>query len=746
MKQGLYFLFFSSLFTACLLQAPTFVVTTTADAGAGSLRQAIVDANANPGSVIAFNIGGGGLQTLQPLSPYPAITAASTIIDGTTQPGFIQSTVPGVVATPFIELDGLLAGPSAIGLSVVADSTLIKSLTINNFSSDGIRIQGSSNGVEGSFIGTNAAGTAAQPNGGNGITIAAPPVPIPALNNAIGGITAGQSNLISGNVGAGIAIVAGPGETVDSTRILGNMIGIDAPRTTPIANRMGIALQNPSAQGLIRRTTIGGVVPAARNIIGGNASDGINLMGATDSTIQGNFIGQFPTIPVIILPNGGFGIQMGQVGTGSANNLVGGTTVAASNIITSNFLGGVGVAGTQTTSNPILINSIFNNGAAGGIQLYAGGNDLQFEPEINLAFRCLALTIGRIMFTAPTLPANALFRIDFYHNDVNRNPITEGQTFIGSIGPVAAGATGSIELPQSVLAGWISATATNLNNGGGPGNTSPFSANSPIEIEAHAVGITQIPAGPLCPGQACVGQAKVLETTITGTPGTTFNLTWSDGLIQEGVGTVSVRTVNPFITTTYSVIAEDLTSQCLGGASTTVVVDDAVGFITLKADPTVICSPTSVVLTATFDSVGPVTLEWSDGFINEGLPSPVSRVVPVDATTTFTVTLFNEAGCSATSNPVTVRVESGLSVSLSANKKCITSGNSALLTAHIRNGVPPFKLVWSDDVKRRRIEERNVTRTVCLRKPTTLSVTVRDAQGCTATSNSVRVALCKRPR
>src|SRR6185295_18383133 len=38
--------------------ATTFVVTNTDDAGSGSLRQAILDANANPGSdLITFNIG-----------------------------------------------------------------------------------------------------------------------------------------------------------------------------------------------------------------------------------------------------------------------------------------------------------------------------------------------------------------------------------------------------------------------------------------------------------------------------------------------------------------------------------------------------------------------------------------------------------------------------------------------------------------------------------------------------------------
>jgi len=55
--------------------AMTFPVTTTADSGPGSLRQAILNANANPGpDQITFAIPGGGLHTITPPSPLPTIT------------------------------------------------------------------------------------------------------------------------------------------------------------------------------------------------------------------------------------------------------------------------------------------------------------------------------------------------------------------------------------------------------------------------------------------------------------------------------------------------------------------------------------------------------------------------------------------------------------------------------------------------------------------------------------------------
>jgi hypothetical protein len=69
----------------------TFVVINTAAAGAGSLRQAILDANATPGTnEIDFNIGGGGAQTIHPTGVLPSVTRP-VVIDGASQPGFAGS-------------------------------------------------------------------------------------------------------------------------------------------------------------------------------------------------------------------------------------------------------------------------------------------------------------------------------------------------------------------------------------------------------------------------------------------------------------------------------------------------------------------------------------------------------------------------------------------------------------------------------------------------------------------------------
>src|SRR5437762_2210933 len=81
----------------------TFTVLNLADSGAGSLRQAVLDANANPGAdVIAFAVGG-GVQTIAPTSALPLVTDPVTL-DGWTQPGF--------AGTPLLELNGAGAGPA----------------------------------------------------------------------------------------------------------------------------------------------------------------------------------------------------------------------------------------------------------------------------------------------------------------------------------------------------------------------------------------------------------------------------------------------------------------------------------------------------------------------------------------------------------------------------------------------------------------------------------------------------------
>src|SRR5262249_22766180 len=132
--------------------AMTFTVTNTGDnggvnpapgAGTGTLRQAIVDANANPGAdMIVFSIPGASPFTISPTSALPTITDPLTI-DGTTQPGFGGS--------PIIELNGTVAGGAANGLNITAGRSTVRGMVINRFGQNGILLAESSDLIEGNF-------------------------------------------------------------------------------------------------------------------------------------------------------------------------------------------------------------------------------------------------------------------------------------------------------------------------------------------------------------------------------------------------------------------------------------------------------------------------------------------------------------------------------------------------------------------------------------------------------------------
>jgi hypothetical protein len=100
-------------------QLMSFTVVNTADSGVGSLRQAISDANANPGAdVIDFNIPGTGLHFISPTTALPAITDAVTI-SGYSQPGSSANTLAvGDNANPTICLNGFSLPAGTDGVTV----------------------------------------------------------------------------------------------------------------------------------------------------------------------------------------------------------------------------------------------------------------------------------------------------------------------------------------------------------------------------------------------------------------------------------------------------------------------------------------------------------------------------------------------------------------------------------------------------------------------------------------------------
>lgn len=308
----------------------TFIVTTVSDSGPGSLRDAITKANALPGAdTIKFNIPGAGVKTIQPLTALPALTGPTTIA-GNTQPGF--------AGTPLIELDGSSAGSAASGLVLSGSGVVVRALAINDFTGNGIAISGTKAVVEGCFIGTDDTGTMAESNDLNGIVLL-------GTKARIGGMTAAARNVISGNGDAGVAIV---GEFATGNKVLGNFIGTNAAGTAAIGNEMGVLIADGS-----KGNVIGGVVAKARNVISGNVAAGVDIA-TSGNKVQGNFIGTNATGSAA-LANTAFGVFLHD---GATANEVGSAVRGGGNVISGNTSEGVRISGAGTTANKVQGNFI----------------------------------------------------------------------------------------------------------------------------------------------------------------------------------------------------------------------------------------------------------------------------------------------------------------------------------------------------------------------------------------------------
>jgi hypothetical protein len=214
-----------------------------------------------------------------------------------------------------IEGNALIA--NQMGLELRGSSSTIGGTTpgarnvISGNTMDGIFLAGNANLIEGNSIGTDYMGTVALGNQTNGIVDQ-------GSANTIGGSVAGAGNLISGNSLAGLELEEYVATGLTGALVQGNLIGTDATGTRAIPNGTGIQAGGAS--------TIGGTIPAERNIISGNTNDGIT--GGT-VLIEGNYIGTDIT-GTNALGNGGNGITIEGIAQ------VGGTVPGSGNLISAN--------------------------------------------------------------------------------------------------------------------------------------------------------------------------------------------------------------------------------------------------------------------------------------------------------------------------------------------------------------------------------------------------------------------------
>lgn len=449
------------------------------DATHCSLREAITRANQDSAAdAIRFAIGTAGTSTsIAPTSALPGISQPVTI-DGLSQGG------TSYTGAPLVELNGASAG-NANGLVVTGPNVVIKGLVVNRWQNDGIVLLGAfgSAAVLGSYIGTNAAGTAASPNGGFGVRV------VGGATATIGAPTSGGINVISGNSAGGIQVdresLIGP-----SVQINGNAVGTNLNVNAAIPNGgAGIDIVRGSV-------SVGGA--SAPNAVGGNGLDGIRVRPAASVvTIRNNLIGTDSVSTVV--PNAGAGVNV-------ENHL---TTVGPGNVISANLGDGVDVSG---DSNTVKGNYIGTN-AVGTAKIGAQPTGVRVTGIANTVGGTAAgdgNTIGGNPTAGVRLDAAATTTVagNFIGTNAGGNPNVENGNGIHVTNPRSNNLIGGAGAARNVISG-------NTNNGVIVQASSPDSDY--VRLLGNYIGTT--PAGTAALPNGDTGVTVSGGRAVVGTPG-----------------------------------------------------------------------------------------------------------------------------------------------------------------------------------------------------------------------------------
>ena len=439
--------------------ATVLTVTNTNDSGAGSLRQALIDANAAPNlNTIRFNIAGSCPRTITLASLLPTITQP-VAIEGYSQPGASRNTAQlGWNATLCIVLNGANQITGAFGLNVDTGASPDATVSI-----EGIAFSGHSfvaaqfvAGRDHRFVGNQIGGSvgSALLASGTGIRIGGSVEGV-----RVGGPDPADRNVIANALGAGISL-SGSGTTQPTLAVIeNNYIGTQTGGDVR-SNERGLFITSPDH--VVRN-----------NVIANSISHGIEISGslATDNRITGNRIG----IPALCAGtcadrgNGGHGVL---IRNSAADNRV------ESNEIAFNALDGIAVTGARR--NSLRRNTIYDQGGIGidlgddGRNLFdanntqtapaAAGNDSQNYPSITAASGTAA--VGAVSGTLNS--ANGWYRLDFYGV-----PSQTGCTLAFAPGPTPAGFFGEGR-------DWLGSTVVQISNATASANGS--TSYSDVEI------------------------------------------------------------------------------------------------------------------------------------------------------------------------------------------------------------------------------------------------------------------------
>jgi len=324
---------------------PAIQVTDPGDSGPGTLRWALE--TVGPGGVIVFDplvFPPGSPATIQVQSALPPLDDGGVTLDAT-----------GVG----VHLDGRLAPPGTVGLSIPSNGNLVQGLVIAGFDGPGVQICGANNRLEDSHVRDGGAeGMRVEGAGATGNLLLRNHIGVTPEGGAIGnasagvllrggahdnlvGLTRADANVIGASGADGVRL---EGAGTRGNLVQGNFVGTDRLGRAGLGNQgCGVRLSSGAAE-----NQVGGTGSGRGNIIGGNVEGGVCLDGAPGNTISGNHVGTALS-GLTALPNGGPGIRLG----GGANN----NTLQA-NLISANEGEGILLGGAGTDANFILGNRI----------------------------------------------------------------------------------------------------------------------------------------------------------------------------------------------------------------------------------------------------------------------------------------------------------------------------------------------------------------------------------------------------
>ena len=455
------------------------VVTNTNDAGLGSLRQAILNANLSADfNTIRFATGS-AVAVIIPATPYPDITAPLRI-DGYSLAGSTRNTSEtgnnanyGVFVLNSNPISHAFRVPSSAGANVALE---IDGLVLGGFGNAVLLLGGSGHVVRGSHFGPGVGGFFDPAPNGNSILVSGA-----ATRVTIGGNDAGDRNTISGSAnaggGAGHAVVLSGSGSLH--RVTNNFIGTTRAGTQAEPNLVGVLVD-----------TDDGAID--NNVISGNAV-GIDLRGA-GNWVFANRIGlkSFaiclpPCVPDYALPNR-YGISLG---SDANDNLLSGNRVAYNT--SDGLLLAEGGSGNRLSAN--LVHS--NGNQQIDLRMPVGPNPIDYDgpsplppvcPDANCGqnFPTLALAIGTRFdgrVAGSLSSTNGSYRLEFFAGNSCDDGYGEADAYLGSTDVTVSGGSlfppmngsGAFEVeltsPVGLYGKWISATATDSS-----GNSSELSA------------------------------------------------------------------------------------------------------------------------------------------------------------------------------------------------------------------------------------------------------------------------------